>query len=213
MGLKAAYAVRPVVILVMLGALGLSGCATLNEAECRTGDWYTIGYEDGLQGQPVTRLASHRKACAKHGVQPDLAAYTAGRDAGLETYCQPHGGYWAGLRGSAYHGVCPAHLLDDFLPAYEYGRDIHALESDARSERREADRLYGEIRRLDEAIAQREALLIAPGLRPHERADLLVEIKSLVRAQRALEADIADRQGYAEALQYRAADLRASSPY
>lgn len=197
----------------LLALAQLAGCATLNEAECRSADWQAIGYEDGVAGRPATRLAAHRKACAKHDVQPDLAAYTAGRDAGLQRYCQPHSGYWAGLEGAAYHGVCPAHLLDAFLPAYAYGRDVHALEADARNARDEADRLYREMLRLDEQVVAREARLVAPGVRPRERRELLLEIKTLVREQRALEADIAYRQGVAEELQYRAADLRAGSPY
>ncbi|MBD3618513.1 MAG: DUF2799 domain-containing protein [Chromatiales bacterium] len=197
----------------LLALAQLAGCATLNEAECRSADWQAIGYEDGVAGRPATRLAAHRKACAKHDVQPDLAAYTAGRDAGLQRYCQPHSGYWAGLEGAAYHGVCPAPLRDAFLPAYAYGREIHVLEADARGEQGALDRLYREAQDLDERIAHHEALLIAPGLRPHERADILIEIKSLVRNQRAIEADMAYHAERVEALHYQAAELRARSPY
>lgn len=197
----------------LLAVAQLAGCATLNEAECRSADWHAIGYEDGLQGRPAARLADHRKACAKHGVPPDPAAYDAGRDAGLQRYCQPHSGYWAGLEGAAYHGVCPAPLRDAFLPAYDYGRGIHAIEADARGEQGALDRLYREAEDLDERIAHHEALLIAPGLHRHERADILVEIKSQVRRLRAIEADMAYRAERAEALRYEAAELRARSPY
>ncbi len=36
-----------------LGALLLllTGCSSLSESECRIGDWYGLGYQDGQTGQ------------------------------------------------------------------------------------------------------------------------------------------------------------------
>ena len=61
-------------ILLAIILTGLSGCATMSGDECMTSDWSAIGYEDGARGYTTDRLASHRKACAKHGVTPDFAA-------------------------------------------------------------------------------------------------------------------------------------------
>ncbi|HNR23202.1 MAG TPA: DUF2799 domain-containing protein [Steroidobacteraceae bacterium] len=64
--------------------------------ECRTVDWRTIGYEDGVAGHSGDRVAQHRRACAKHGVTPDLAQYQDGRSEGLREYCQPSNGFRVG---------------------------------------------------------------------------------------------------------------------
>jgi hypothetical protein len=61
----------------------LGACAAkMSKDECRTVDWRTVGYEDGVAGQPGNRIGEHRRACAEHGVTPDLNAYLAGRDRG-----------------------------------------------------------------------------------------------------------------------------------
>ncbi|MET0809299.1 MAG: DUF2799 domain-containing protein [Pseudoxanthomonas sp.] len=86
-------------LLSALLILALSGCATMNKDECLTVDWRTVGYEDGVAGRSGDRIAQHRKACAKHGVAPDLDAYQSGRDQGLREYCQPDNGYQLGARG------------------------------------------------------------------------------------------------------------------
>ena len=55
--------------------LALNGCASMNADECVMSDWQTICFEDGARGYTMDRLGQHRKACAKHGVAPDLRAY------------------------------------------------------------------------------------------------------------------------------------------
>lgn len=61
----------------------LSGCATLNEEQCRGQDWRGIGQKDGLEGQPPERLEAHAKACSKFAVLPDPVAWERGRAEGL----------------------------------------------------------------------------------------------------------------------------------
>ncbi len=199
--------------LAMLAALGLSGCATLSEEECLTADWHTIGYEDGLSGQPANRISKHREACADHGVKVDLAAYNAGRAEGLQTYCQPHNGYRLGLNGSSYRGVCPAELADEFAYAYNYGRQIHDVQSDLNSEEREIDRLHDAYHATEDDILQKETLLVSPGYTPEERIALLADIKHLNDEKRDIEADIAYRQQRLDELAGHLNDLKARSPY
>ena len=199
--------------LAMLAVLGLSGCATLSEEECLTADWHAIGYEDGLNGQPANRIGKHREACADHGVGVDLAAYNAGRAEGLKTYCQPHNGYRLGLRGASYKGVCPADMADEFVYAYNYGRQIYDVQSDVNSESREIDRLHDAYHQIDDDILQMETLLVSPGLTPEERIALLADIKHLNDEQRDIEADIAYRQQRLDEMEGHLNDLRARSPY
>ncbi|MFB3107496.1 MAG: DUF2799 domain-containing protein, partial [Pseudomonadales bacterium] len=105
-------------IWIALVFTGLSGCATMSGDECVTSDWTTIGYEDGVRGHTADRIGQHRKACAKHGVTPDFAAYQSGRDLGLVEYCQPSRGFSVGSNGGRYNGVCSVNLEGDFLDAY-----------------------------------------------------------------------------------------------
>ena len=83
----------------------LGGCATMSESECLTVDWQTVGFEDGVAGYSGDRIGQHRKACAKHGVSPDLVGYQRGREAGLREYCQPANGFRVGSHGGSYAGI------------------------------------------------------------------------------------------------------------
>ncbi len=111
-------------LLLAASALALTGCASLNENECVTADWQSIGFQDGAQGQPVSASSRHRKACAKHGVTLDQYAYLQGHEQGVRTFCRPGKGFSLGAGGSSYAGVCPADLEPQFLAEYQKGRHL-----------------------------------------------------------------------------------------
>lgn len=144
-------------LLLLAGPL-LSACATLSEAECRVGDWYSIGQADGYNGRPAARLADHAAACGDYGIAPDQAAYAAGREDGLRQYCQPARGYREGLAGNGYAGVCPLGQERGFLSGFEAGREV--AEVAARAHRLE-ERIDLLERALAENAAGREAALDA----------------------------------------------------
>jgi hypothetical protein len=53
------------------------GCAGMGEADCRSADWYDLGFRDaifGLRPQDV----QYADACARHGVAADGARYVQG---------------------------------------------------------------------------------------------------------------------------------------
>ncbi len=113
------------IFLLVFITLALSACSTMNKSECVTANWKTIGYGDGTNGQPASRISQHRSACAEYGVAPDLAAYNAGRNQGLAQYCIPPKGYNHGLSGSSYNGVCRDHNEKAYLEAFNYGMAVH----------------------------------------------------------------------------------------
>ncbi len=152
-------------------SLGLMGCATLSEEECRSADWRTIGYEDGVDGRPESRIADHRKACADVGIAPDLSLYQDGRMQGLTVYCQPRRGFEEGADGNTYHGVCPPDLDYEFRAAYEDGRRLHDLTSDAEDLRDEIDDIGRDIREWRDEIDRKRDRLAA-GV-PADEADRL----------------------------------------
>ncbi len=126
--------------LVSILALGLGGCATLNESQCRSGDWPQIGYRDGAAGARRAIIDEHDKACAEYKVRPDANAWYAGYERGLVVYCTPERGFEEGLRNARYGGVCPLDREPAFLARYGVGQqlwkaraDLEAIDRDIRS--------------------------------------------------------------------------------
>ena len=168
-------------------ALVLGGCATLNESECRSADWQTIGLEDGGKGLPVTTVGRHRKACADYGVKPDLAAYRRGHEAGVVSFCTPRNGFIRGKAGRSHYDVCPPDLRDGFLAGYEDGRELYELERERDQVRRNLRTAEENLEDTQERLERREARLVADGVSSEEREQLLAEIKAeMARSGRLL---------------------------
>lgn len=129
-GLRAALAIA---------ALGLGGCATLNESQCRSADWYLLGSRDGADGYGSGRLESHREACSEFGLAADDAAWRKGYEEGLQTYCTADNGYQVGRRGGSYGRVCPADIERDFVEAYDLGRETREVEQELAQVRQRID--------------------------------------------------------------------------
>lgn len=191
----------PVVLLV----LALAGCASMSEEECRYVDWRTVGYEDGAAGRPASRLGDHRRACADHGVAPDLAAYEAGRTAGMREFCQAHNGYRVGASGQVYYGTCPADLAPAFERGYDQGRELYVrqqrvADADAAIAQREA-----EIRRLEDGLARGALVLIGDTSTAEQRTQAVIDAKQsaerIGRLRKEIEGLHADRARFERELE------------
>ena len=113
---------------VALCALGLlAACATLTEEECRTGNWFDIGVEDGANGRLPGFLASHAEACADLGITPDRVAWEKGRQTGLPQYCTPARAYDVGRRGRDLSPACPVGQLPALESANARGQEWHRI--------------------------------------------------------------------------------------
>ena len=178
-------------ILVAGTMIVLSGCATMSSDECLTSDWHGIGFDDGTRGYTADRLGQHRKACAKHGVTPDLQAYQAGRKDGLREYCQPQRGFNLGAGGGQYNGVCSIDLEGDFLDAYRSGAQLYSLRSNVNSANHQIRARENELVNVAEAIRHTEADLIATETTVQDRILLLADLKDLAERSGQLDAEIA----------------------
>lgn len=176
--------------LLTLPLLLASGCATLNESECRSVDWQIIGYEDGGRGNPLERIGQHRKACAKYGIAPDLAAYQRGRDAGLREYCRPTNGFRAGVAGRSYSGVCPLDLEGAFLEAYESGHHLHELRARVTDIENRIDGKHEALERAKDELAKTSAAIISSDSTPERRAQTLLDAKHLAEEVGRLKSEI-----------------------
>lgn len=167
-------------LIALAGLALLSGCATMDEDQCRTADWYDVGVRDGLDGEPASRLAHHRKACAEYGVRPQEQRYQDGRAEGLREYCRPGHAFDTGLKGQQYQGVCPAHLDRDFRHYNEAAYAVYQLRS-------EVDSVHG-------SIEDKERRLRDKKLGDEQRAELREEIRRLDRKLDRLRDDLHDRE-------------------
>lgn len=200
--------------LVALAMLALGGCATMSEDECLTMDWRTVGYEDGATGQGIERLTSRRQACAKHGVAPDLDAYRAGRDEGLLEFCRPANGFRVGAQGRGYSGACPEPLAPAFDDAYRAGRELWQLESRVQDTVLGIANRTAEVEQIDSGLIERSLVLVAGASTPEERAEALLDTRTMAdrRSRLLAEIDLMERAlpGYEAQLQeYRAELARA----
>lgn len=171
-------------------ALAICGCATMNKEECLTVDWRTVGYEDGAAGYSGDRIGQHRKACAKHGVTPNLAEYQHGRDAGLREWCVPANGFRLGAQGSSYSGLCPADLDGAFVSAYESGRHLYTLQSRLQNAVYRLDAKRSELEEVEKEIVSQSALAISRDATAEQRAQAVVDVKHLAERSGRLKKEI-----------------------
>jgi hypothetical protein len=198
---------------IAIAGIIASGCATLDKNECQNANWEAIGYEDGARGYTASRIGKHRSACAKHGITPDLALYTKGREQGLSQYCRANVGYRAGASGKSYGNVCPANLEQEFLAGYQFGQQVYKTNSQVRALKRD---IRQEEKLLDETItliSDTEAELIRSGVSRARRAYLLDELKALSQKKQDHEAAISDAYHHLDQASARLQRLREENPY
>lgn len=167
----------PVAAAAMLALL--SGCATLNEDQCRTGDWQGIGWKDGQDGRPPERIEEHAKACSKYGILPDPKTYEDARRGGLKLFCTPPRGYRHGEAGRTYEGVCPPDSEPAFLAGYSDGLLVHAATQAASRAESDASSARGEARRYEREIADAERRAADEKLSQAERDAARASIRRL----------------------------------
>ncbi|WP_159652362.1 DUF2799 domain-containing protein [Vibrio atypicus] len=109
---------KKAVFLLMVFTI-LSGCASMSPEECKTANWYQVGYLDGHYGNNPNIIGSYAEDCAEVGISPDREKWQQGFDNGTLIYCSPDNGYTVGAEGREYHGVCSSNL---FLQNYQLGR-------------------------------------------------------------------------------------------
>ena len=188
-------------VAAVTGALLMSGCATMNEDQCLVGDWGGQGWSDGAAGRSVGRIEDHAKACAKYGVAPNMSAYLASREDGLRTYCTWQNGFRQGREGASYGGVCAPPEEREFLPAYEDGRRIHAVEQAAASAESALNSAISRIDNRENKLEAKQRELRQEGLTDEERRrirDRIREVRDEIRAARRDARDAEEALRYAE---------------
>ena len=170
----------------------LQGCATLDKDECMLADWRLIGYQDGVAGKSAASVGEYRKDCAKHAIVPDLDAYRAGREEGLQQYCKVDNGFRLGNAGRGFAAICPTALEDDFRDAYNAGRKLYLARSDVNKTQSRINNGKQTLSSLEKSRAQKLAALIADGLKADQRVMILYDINELQQEMNSVEDEIVD---------------------
>jgi hypothetical protein len=184
---------HPFTTVAMLAILALlQGCATLDRDECRLADWRLIGYQDGVAGKSAARVGEYREDCAKHAVVPDLDAYRAGRQEGLQQYCKASNGYLLGKAGRGFSAVCPPALEGDFRDGYSAGRELYLARSAVNKTHSRINQRKQALSSLEDNRAEKLAALIADGLKSDQRLMILYELNELQQEMSCVEDEIVD---------------------
>ena len=169
--------------LAVLASLvfAIAGCAGgMSKKECLYADWRAIGYEDGAQGRDASAIGSRRVACAdKAKVTPDMEAYLAGRENGLDQFCRPASGFEYGSRGYSYSGACANRDEGAFVAAYEKGLSLFRLVENYNAASGALAGAHEELENIDHQIAHAQAALVNPATPHPARLDHLAELKTL----------------------------------
>ncbi len=181
-----------VLALLLTAALLLtfSGCATLNRAECQQANWRAIGFEDGAKGELPSRIGRHRKACAKHGVSPDLSAYQAGHRDGLDQFYTESNGFSRGAAGQSAHGVCSADRYPQFIVGYRKGKALRTAKQELSQAKATLASHERDLDRIDKQIAKTEQQIVSADTSEAQRQKLLTKLKKLERQLADLESEL-----------------------
>lgn len=119
--------------LLTVMVFALMGCESMTVSECKVADWSRVGFKDGAQGEPESRLAAYTEDCGKAGIRPNAQAYRQGWDAGILRFCTAANGWREGLLGhSGKAQVCQgqagyesfSHYLDLGFRVYRTNESI-----------------------------------------------------------------------------------------
>lgn len=85
----------------LLAVIMLAGCSAGVSELAAEGDWYEIGYRDGIKGQHPRTYSQLQKLGQVNHID-----YDQGYLEGIAEYCNPDFAYQIGLSGQPYEGVC-----------------------------------------------------------------------------------------------------------
>jgi hypothetical protein len=146
-------------VMILLGLCLLTitgGCSTAkkgvskltNKDNCIDFDWYKAGYEDGLNGKPISEFQRVNEICVTSTSTPNQEYYMAGRSRGLKAYCTKDRAIEAGRKNEEYHFVCPIDSERTFLVYYKTGKWM-ALGKDVTTLSQENQELQEKVKSLE----------------------------------------------------------------
>lgn len=126
---------------LLVAALSLNGCSTLDAAKCESMDWEARGARDALRGMQRDAVNTLDRSCAEFGVSADEQAYHRGWDEGIQNYCSKEKGWEVGMSSASYGHTCPENLEAQFYSAYQLARSVKESKTEVATARRELDKV------------------------------------------------------------------------
>ena len=176
-----------------LMTLALSGCATMSPEECLQANWEEVGYNDAVEGYPVSRSAEHREACADTGVSVDFELYRNGHALGLPYYCTRETGFETADHGGDFATQCRRETFPDYLVGYSEGLDVFALKTEMREIEIQIDEKSDQAEALLKQIGQLRTARDNPELSKDARRDARYQLTQLESLYSTLNQDIETR--------------------
>lgn len=177
------------ILLITSSYILLTACASMNQSECLSADWHTVGFGDGVAGLSQSKISHYRKDCAGFGVQPDLERYRQGHLAGSKLFCTWQNGFKRGKQGDSYNNNCPQSLAPEFLAAYADGKQLFQAYSHLVQIQDKFEYTRKQLKKNKTAIDNKQQELIADGLLREQRVTILEQIEKLREKQDELEGD------------------------
>jgi len=207
------FAIFKNTLLLVSISLLVASCSTMNKSECLTADWRTIGYGDGANGQPASRISKHRSACAEHGVTPNLAAYNTGRNEGLAQHCIPSTGYNKGLSGSKYNGICKGHNEAAFVDALDFGLAVNKEQSTLNQMKSAYSNEQSRIRNLNRKLKRTENQITSGKMSELDRYKLIQKTKRMAEELGAAKSNLGPLSDDISQQEQRVADLKSQRTF
>jgi hypothetical protein len=108
--------------LTMSAAVLLTACVPhLTQQQCKTINWYDMGFNDSSQGQWQRNLGRDITDCAKFEIDVNTKAYARGFEAGAREFCRPANGFRLGVNGQNYNPICPPDRAQPFNQEWRRG--------------------------------------------------------------------------------------------
>ena len=115
--------------LLALGAVLLSGCASMSEEQCRGANWAALGQADARDGDMPQFGADRVTSCVEKGIPGNLAEWQRGWEMGRREVCTPGNAVTWAQRSSDYTpGFCPPDMEPVFLSVYTPARERYRFE-------------------------------------------------------------------------------------
>ena len=168
--------------------LGITACASLDQGECETANWYELGVKDGERGRKEGTYTTYRKDCSEYNIDVNVEEYRTGWQSGIVSYCDADNAFVLGIDGNSGTNYCPLDLRDSFTSAHSLGYAIH-------SHRKRIDQINHRVEEIIQELVEEELTLEEKGDLANERAALKDEL--IDEEQRLVEAiREAEYQGY-----------------
>ena len=174
----------------ILMAYALPGCATMSSEEYLQANWEEVGYNDAVEGYPVSCSSEHREACVSTAVTVDFALYRNGHALGLPYYCTRETDFETADHGGDSATHCRRETFPDYLVGRSKRLDVSALKTEMREIEIQIAEKSDQAEALLMQVGQLRSARDTPELSKDTRREARYQVTQLESLYRTLNRDI-----------------------